>query len=425
VRFDPRTKNFRSYDRDDGVGCTDFRDGAFYRTRNGDMYFGSMTNGFEVFHPDQIRDNPNPPPVVITGFKKSNQPFYFDKYLPDLREVTLGSADNDISFEYVALNFSHAGKNQYAYQLAGHDKDWVYCGTRRETMYTNLPPGTYTFRVKATNNDGVWNEKGASLRVIIPPPYYQTWWFRTLILLALSGVGYAFYRYRISQVRHEEQLKASFDKQLAEVSMMALRAQMNPHFLFNSLNSINHFIIKNKAEEASEYLTKFSRLIRLILSNSKTPTVTLANELEALRLYIQMEQLRFQNRFEYKIEVEEDVETEYVEIPPLLVQPYVENAIWHGLLNKEGVGHLLLRVYQEDQFLYIIIQDDGVGRKKAQELKSRSATKNKSMGMQITSDRVAILNQLTEQDASVEITDMEDILGNATGTKVLLKIPVQ
>jgi ligand-binding sensor domain-containing protein len=423
--FDPRTRKFRTYDQDDGVSCTNFRDGSFFRSRSGEMYFGSRENGFVVFHPDQIKHNPTPPPVFITGFKKSNQPYYFDKYLPDLPEIRVGPSDNDISFEYVALNFSHSGKNQYAYQLADYDKDWVYCGTRRETMYTNLPPGTYTFRVKASNNDGIWNEKGASLRVIIPPPYYQTWWFRTLILLALAGVGYAFYRYRISQVRREEQLKASFDKQLAEVSMMALRAQMNPHFLFNSLNSINHFIVKNRAEEASEYLTKFSRLIRLILSNSKSPTVTLAKELEALRLYIQMEQLRFGHRFDFRIDVEEDVETEYIEIPPLLIQPYVENAIWHGLLHKDGTGHLLLRLYQEDPFLYVIIQDDGVGRQKARALKSKSATQNKSMGMQITSDRVVMLNKLTDKDASVEITDMEDTMGNATGTKVVLKIPVQ
>jgi LytS/YehU family sensor histidine kinase len=232
------------------------------------------------------------------------------------------------------------------------------------------------------------------------------------------------YNYRIKQVRHEEQLKASFEKQLAEVSMMALRAQMNPHFLFNSLNSINHYIIRSKPEEASEYLTKFSRLIRLILTNSKSATVPLAKELEAIRLYIQLERIRFTNGFEYSIEINEGVDIEYIEIPPLLIQPYVENAIWHGLLHKGGEGHLWLQVYIQHDFLYCVIKDDGIGRKKAQALKSKSSTGHKSMGLQITSDRVAIINKITQKEASVEIIDLEDQEGNPTGTKVVLIIPV-
>jgi LytS/YehU family sensor histidine kinase len=237
-------------------------------------------------------------------------------------------------------------------------------------------------------------------------------------LIIIMVLSFVFYRYRMKQLR----LKASFDKQLAEVSMIALRAQMNPHFLFNSLNSINNFIVKNKPEEAAEYLTKFSRLIRQILTNSKSPTVPLANELEAVRLYIQLENIRFNHRFDYNIAVGEGVDVAYFEIAPLLIQPYVENAIWHGLLHKEGPGQLKLQVYVEESFLYVVIEDNGVGRKKAQEMKSKSATKDKSMGMQITSDRVDMLNKLKSQQARVEIIDLVDQQGNPSGTRVVLKI---
>ena len=206
--------------------------------------------------------------------------------------------------------------------------------------------------------------------------------------------------------------------------MMALRAQMNPHFLFNSLNSINHFIVKNKPEEAAEYLTKFSRLIRLILTNSKLTAVPLANEIEAVRLYLQLEKIRFNNRFDYSIEVEEGVDVDYFEIPPLLIQPYIENAIWHGLLHKEEKGHLKLLLYVQDPYLFVIVEDNGVGRRKAQEQKSKSATKDKSMGMQITAERVDLLNQLKQQQATVEIIDMEDQDGNPSGTKVIMRIPI-
>jgi LytS/YehU family sensor histidine kinase len=154
--------------------------------------------------------------------------------------------------------------------------------------------------------------------------------------------------------------------------MMALRAQMNPHFLFNCLNSINSFIMENDPDSASEYLTKFSRLIRLILNNSQPGPVTLASEIESIRLYVEMEAMRFNNRFSYKIDVDEDLEINTIEIPPLLIQPYVENAIWHGLMHRDSKGHLLIQFRQEDRYLCCIIEDDGIGRQQAKLLRSKS-----------------------------------------------------
>ncbi|NJO90167.1 MAG: histidine kinase [Chloroflexia bacterium] len=153
--------------------------------------------------------------------------------------------------------------------------------------------------------------------------------------------------------------------------MQALRAQMNPHFIFNSLNSINNFILKNESEQASEFLTKFSRLVRQVLQNSRNKLVSLEDEFSALKLYIELEQVRFDNKFQYEIICDNYLDTNLVLIPPLLIQPYVENAIWHGLMHKETNGSITVKVYQEEEKLFFIIADDGIGRKKAAEYKSK------------------------------------------------------
>jgi hypothetical protein len=236
---------------------------------------------------------------------------------------------------------------------------------------------------------------------------------------------------KIVRARAEQQKKAAeailmdTQRKMTEVEMQALRAQMNPHFIFNCLNSINRYIVKSDQTTASLYLTKFAKLIRLILDNSNTKNVILTNELEALKLYIEMEALRFDKKFTYEIKVEGNLSTDSVEVPPLIIQPYVENAIWHGLLHKEKSGHLDIRLRLiSDSVLQCTIEDNGIGRERAKELKSKTATSRKSLGMQLTENRLSLLNKHAELNASVEIIDMSNGNGEAAGTKVILKIPV-
>jgi ligand-binding sensor domain-containing protein/putative methionine-R-sulfoxide reductase with GAF domain len=215
------------------------------------------------------------------------------------------------------------------------------------------------------------------------------------------------------------------ERKMTEVEMQALRAQMNPHFIFNCLNSINRYIVKSDQATASLYLTRFARLIRLILDNSNSKNVILSHELEALKLYIEMEALRFDKKFDYTIVVDKAVNPDNVELPPLIIQPYVENAIWHGLLHKETPGCLCISVNMpEENILECIIEDNGVGRQKAKDLKSKSATTRKSLGMKLTEDRLTLLNRYAELNASIDIIDLANGNGEATGTKVILKIPV-
>ncbi|MEM1325144.1 MAG: histidine kinase [Bacteroidota bacterium] len=225
----------------------------------------------------------------------------------------------------------------------------------------------------------------------------------------------------------KNEVEAQFSRKIAEIEMTALRAQMNPHFLFNVLNSIKLYMVQNDARTASRYLTKFSRLIRLILNNSKVSMVTLEEELNALKLYIEMENFRFNDKFDYELNVEEGVSTGSVKIPPMVLQPYVENAIWHGLMHKEQErGLLSMTVRQDDQNsgLLFIIEDNGIGRERAMQIRTRTANKHKSVGMQITQDRIAIANKLFNTNATVEVIDLKED-GQATGTRVVLHLPVK
>jgi sensor histidine kinase YesM len=221
-----------------------------------------------------------------------------------------------------------------------------------------------------------------------------------------------------------EKRKAELQQQTTELEMQVLRAQMNPHFIFNSLNSINRFILQNNRTQASEDLTRFSRLVRLILQNSQASLIPLASELEALQLYLELESVRFNHHFIFTIRIGEDLDVSGLKVPPLIIQPYAENAIWHGLMHKEEKGNLQIELFEKENMLCCKITDDGVGRKKATELKTKSASTHKSMGMQITADRITMLQKVNAPTTQIKITDLILPDGTAGGTEVLLKIPV-
>ena len=248
--------------------------------------------------------------------------------------------------------------------------------------------------------------------------------FGGLLLFILLGV-FAFRNLSLKRKNEKLAIKknqAELQQKVAELEMQALRAQMNPHFIFNCLNSINRFIFKNETKEASDYLTRFSRLIRMVLLHSQKKLVPLEDELEMLKLYLDMERLRFKNAFDYHITTTNAIENSSVFIPPLLLQPFCENAIWHGLMHKDGQGHLNIELSETRGILYCSITDDGVGREKADEYKSKSAEKEKSLGLKITKERLSLLNQGTTGGTYYEIEDVKNEQGGIAGTKVQLKI---
>ncbi len=251
-------------------------------------------------------------------------------------------------------------------------------------------------------------------------------WILVAFLLIAALSGFIIYK-NLSLKRKNEKLESrhketELQQHVTELEMQALRAQMNPHFIFNCLSSINRFILKNETEAASNFLTKFSRLIRMVLTNSKKPFISLEDELEIFCLYLDMEKLRFKDSFDYRITFINSIDTGNVFVPPLLLQPFAENAIWHGLMHKEGQGHLEIELSIDKKILTCAITDNGVGRNKAAELKSKSAEKQKSMGLQITTERLALLNRDQDEQTFFHIEDISDNEGKPVGTRIILKM---
>jgi tetratricopeptide (TPR) repeat protein len=227
---------------------------------------------------------------------------------------------------------------------------------------------------------------------------------------------------RKNEKLQNEKIHKDLEHRATELEMQALRAQMNPHFIFNCLSSINRFILKNEPDKASDYLTRFSRLIRLVLINSQKPLIVLEDEIEMLRLYLEMEQLRFKNTFDYSIIYNNDIEPSNILLPPLLLQPFCENAIWHGLMHKEGHGQLSISFSMRNNILNCTIEDNGVGRARAAEIKSKSAEKIKSLGIKLTADRLALFNEDRSVQTFYSIEDVIEETGNITGTRVTVEI---
>lgn len=418
-QLDPDKMQFKNFDWGYGIP----KGSILKLLSTGEMAIGYNKGGIGFFHPDSLINNRELPQPYVSSFKVFDKEQQLEYLTFNKRTIDLSYRNNFFSFEFSSIGFTIPEKNKYAYKLEGYDEDWNY-NNRRYAAYTNVEGGDYTFKLKAANNENIWNETPFELKIYISTPWWKTWWFRSAIVLFIAGLFYAGYLYRIGQIKKEERLKTEFEKKLANVEMNALRAQMNPHFIFNSLNSIDFYIIKNETKKASDYLNRFSRLIRLILQNSRSNYVTLKDDLEALKLYMEMESLRFNNRFDYEVIVEKGLDIESIEIPPMLFQPYIENAIWHGLMHKNGNGKVSLLVSRENGHLKCIIEDDGIGRERAFELKSKNATKKKSMGMRITKDRINMINKLYNSNTTVNIIDLKNEKGEALGTKVELNIPI-
>jgi ligand-binding sensor domain-containing protein len=419
-KFNKLSEIFVNYDTKDGVQGNEFNAGAYFENRHGEMYFGGM-NGFNVFYPAEITLNRNPPRMVFTGLRILND--LVDTNIEDGEIIRLSFTENFFSIEFSGLDYTNPSKNLYRYKLDNYDEGWVLANaSQRRAEYRKVDPGTYHFLVTGSNNDGIWNPVGISLTIIISPPWWKTWMFRLLLIVIMATLLWSIIILRIKSIKrkHEVDKKMLFiEKQVFELEQKALRLQMNPHFIFNSLNAIQNFVLINDTDKAVNYLAKFSHLMRMILANSTASFITLKDELKALTYYMDLEKLRFDNKFDYLITRDPSIDEEFVEIPPMLFQPYVENAIIHGFVNSPNQGLLDISLRRMSPgTLLCIIQDNGIGREKAIEIREKSGIKRQPRGMSITQERIEIFNKQSRKNFSVRILDLKDEHGEPTGTRV-------
>jgi streptogramin lyase len=338
------------------------------------------------------------------------------------KHVVLASKENSL---IISLNIpiykQGAQPMRFHYKIEGTTQDRIQEGS--ELSLTNLAPGQYKISFFALNSDNRPSLQPAVLTFTIDKPFWQKPLFLIGILLILISLTYFIVNAIIRRVRKKEEEKTRVNKLLAEYQMSALRAQMNPHFIFNCINSIQKFILSNNAEQAYDYLSKFSKLIRLVLNYAEDNLISLQQELEIVNLYLELEQLRFDEKFTYEINIGDEVDVAEAMVPVMLLQPYIENAIWHGLMHLEEAkkGHIFMNISMADNLLTITIEDNGVGLERSAALRKKE---HKSKATEINNRRSRIMNILESQTSGgIVIENIVGSKGDIEGTRVILKVP--
>jgi ligand-binding sensor domain-containing protein len=420
--LDRKTLAVRSFTSRDGLVDDEFNRYYFMNLLNGQLAFaGSM--GYTVFNPSKLEVDDYNPGIVLTGLNIINRSI-IGQSLNNLKELNLQYDQNFITAEFAAMQFDIPEKIQYRYMLKGLDKTWIMLGNENKAAYTSLPPGNYTLMLNATNTAGKWSTHIPQIKINIATPYWKTWWFYQVLFLTIIAVVYLVVKARIRSFHKAQTQKLQFEREAMELHAMALRARMNPHFIFNCLNSIKALIQEKDDQKAVNYLTTFSILIRKQLNN-KSNQITLQDELETCKLYLELEAMRFEGRIAYRFDVADDEELKQTIVPPLILQPIVENAIVHGMLPLEQGGEVSIKVYRDGDFGVCEIEDNGIGRAAAEVNKQKSSRLHQSKGINLLEERITMHNRMNEHVGSLETIDLVTPDGIPAGTLVIIKFNIE
>lgn len=410
----PKISNLNKY-----IGFENFKISDIL-TRNNQLYLATE-NGLLQLPIPSMQFKPVPPKITIELLVVNN----IKKKLLNLKHLSY--KENNIKIGYSGISFQSQKSIKYLYRLRGNETTWQTT-TARELNYKSLVPGHYTFEIKAVNGSNTTSEL-ISIPIIIEKPFWKTIWFILFVAIFTAFVTLLVWRKRLKNLEQKfeqerlqiqmERDKANLEKQMIELEQKALRMQMNPHFIFNALNTIKGYYAEGNDDKASDYISKFSMLLRLLLENSEQ-LIPLSTEINMLNLYLELTQIRYKNIFEFEIRIDSKLNTEDTAIPPLLLQPMAENAVIHGLAPKKTKGKLLVSFTKENQWLVCSVHDNGIGLRAASE--KQQIKQHDSKAIVITKERVALLNETSENDTFL-IKENFDHSNNSLGTEVIIKIP--
>ena len=345
-----------------------------------------------------------------------------DTLQTDANNFILTHKNNDISFEYSGISFKSAGEITYHYRLKGLDTSWQTT-TQNFINYTTLPSGKYVFQLRAVNKFGV-ESNTVNIRFEVAERLWEKEWFKLLVAACIILLTWLIVRARIKYINKKNEEKMATMQRITELEQMALKSQMNPHFIFNSLNSIQQYVMDKDVEGANKFITAFSTLIRKTLEFSNKKRISVAEEMEYLSTYLALERERLSNKFIYNIRFKDQLNYNEVFIPPMILQPYVENSVRHGIrYRNDNNGVININVEQKNGSLFVIVEDNGIGRKEASKYKSKNIIQYQSKGMSLTASRIEMMNKKSETKMKVLIEDIEEN-NVAKGTKVTLIFPV-
>jgi sensor histidine kinase YesM len=335
-------------------------------------------------------------------------------------EYHLNYLQNNLKIEYVGVSPPSSGYLRYQYRLLGAGSDRWQTTTNSSIEFRSLSPGSYIFEAVVLDKFGNKSQSVARVRFQITPAFYMTIWFWALVMVLVLATGFFIIRARFRRQQMRFEKEQGLNNKIIELEQQALKAQMNPHFIFNCLTSVQHFVNKEDLYSANMYLSNFAKLIRKTLDLSGEQYISLDKEVAYLQNYVQLEKMRFQEKFQYTIKVDEDIDEFAVMIPPMLLQPIIENAIRHGLRNMEtDTGLLTISFKHEGTKLVCVIDDNGVGMRKAKELKTRMHIEYQSKGMSLTTSRIQAINMMSDKKITIEFKDKFEN-GFAAGTTVVL-----
>ena len=388
-----------------------------------DTVYLATSNGIQFFPETVETINNAPPNIFINSFNVDG------KNLQTGIEQILPHSINSISIALQGVSIKSSGGFIYQYRLLGSDTNWVSTKASQNIIrYASLPSGRYTFEARVLNEDGYISKTTARINFTIEEQWWKKWWILFIVSLILVSGIYFYFLNRISYLKRknmEEIEKVRVREDIRNSQLSALKAQMNPHFIFNVLNSIQEIVLLNDKRQANSYLGKFADLMRITLDQSSKIAITLDDEIRSLKLYLELEALRFEENFEYDIKVVDMLYTFNILIPAMLIQRYVENAIKHGLMHSLGEKKLELSFSLfNDNTLLCVITDNGIGRRRSSEINRMREKKHTSFATGATQRRLELLNQGREQTITVSFVDLVDANGQDSGTKVLLYIPL-
>lgn len=408
LHFHQEGYSIESYTRADGLPSNEIRS----ILKQGDSLWLATEAGITCL-PLGNTAKPPPPPVYITGITAGGK----SRSLSE--NIELSYSENDVQFDWTGISFGNPNKRSYKFQLQGQDREWRET-SNRSILYADLPAGSYTFQVIAYHN-GVSSPISARVSFFISAPFWQRWWFLLLCGSALVLLAVQIIHWVTRSLNRRSDLK----RKIAEAKLSALQSQMNPHFIFNAMNSIQSFVIRSQPKEAYEYLAKFASLIRMNLASSRKGKISLEQEIESLELYLELEALRFDEKLQYHFDLGGITSPKsFIKLPTMLIQPLIENAILHGIMPKQEGGNLWVKIREIPKALEVEVSDDGVGLEAAQAKVANRPKKRKSEGLNLIRERLQLLDHTNSNLAKLEIKPR--MSGNSklpNGTIVQLTIP--
>jgi len=421
-------KSIENFGKAQGLINEECNENSIIKLKNSNILIGT-SNGLYEYRNSETNPNKNKPPSLQI---KSLKLFYenadfkpFADSINNFNNIPYGLGlpfdKNHLTFDFIGINLSEPEKVKYKWQLLPIDENYSPENSKSNVTYSNLAPNTYTLKIITCGANGIWSSP-IKYTFTINPAFYNTWWFYLISICSISILIYLLFYWRINTIKKQQNEKIFQLKKIAEAELKAIRSQLNPHFMFNVLSTIQDVYLDKDEEKAQIFIAEFAALIRALLENSTKKEISLVEEIHFINKYIELEKIRLGDKFEYNIHIDKNIDLSATYIPPMLLQPFIENAITHGLFHKKENGILDINFTKNESCLHISINDNGIGRKASALLKNKLA--HSSMAISLITERLDILNTIENKGKyTYSITDLTNETNIAIGTKVEFWLP--